>query len=292
MNTLRIANLTFREAVRRKALYGAIALTLAILAVYAWGTGWAVNEIYTQTPRGAIVRLALQSGVDVRLLAVGELLLAGLFAVSNIAGLLAIFLAAGTIAQEIEQGTLHSILCKPIARWQVVLGKWLGGSAMLSVYVAVTASATVAIIYWHAGYVPSNLPLGIALLTLKAMLLFSVTMIGSAFAPAIATGIAMFIVYVAANVAGMVEQIGVAAEIEAMVRTGIVASLILPSDALWKMSASAVQPPNPLPALGIKLSVGPFGVVEPPSVWMGVYAALYTAAALGLTTLIFSRRDV
>ena len=158
MNTLRIATLTFREAIRRKALLGAVALTLAFLALYAWGTGVAVRELDESLPRG-LARIASATSVDARMLAVGELLLAGLFAVSNIAGLLAIFTAAGTIAQEVDQGTLHSIVPKPIARWQVVVGKWLGGSAMLAVYVAVTGLATVGIVFWRAGYVPPQLVL-------------------------------------------------------------------------------------------------------------------------------------
>jgi ABC-type transport system involved in multi-copper enzyme maturation permease subunit len=40
------------------------------------------------------------------------------------------------------------------------------------------------------------------------------------------------------------------------------------------------------------MSLGPFGVVDPPSAWMGVYAVGYTLAALGLAALIFSRRDL
>lgn len=291
MNAFVIAKLTFREAIRRKALYGALVLTLAFLVLYAWGTGYAVRELDERLPRG-LARIAGQTGVDVRLLAIGELLLAGLFAISNIAGLLAIFMAAGTIAQEIDQGTLHSILPKPIARWEVVLGKWLGGSAMLSLYVGVTSLTTAVIMYWRGGFISSGLLLGIALLCLKAMLLFSVTMVASSLVPAIAAGIAMFILYAVANVAGMIEQIGTATGIETMVRIGVIASLVIPSDALWKMGAAAMQPPNPLPALGIQASVGPFGVVNPPSVWMGIYGLAYTLLALFLAAVIFSRRDL
>jgi ABC-type transport system involved in multi-copper enzyme maturation permease subunit len=291
MNSLRIAELTFREAIRRKALLGAVGLTLAFLALYAWGTGVAIRELEGEL-RGDVARIATAAQIDVRLLAVGELLLAGLFAVSNIAGLLAIFMAAGTIAQEVDQGTLHSIVPKPITRWQVVVGKWLGGSAMLAVYVIVTGLATVGIVYWRAGYLPALLPLGLLLLTLKAMLLFSVTMVGSAFAPAIATGIAMLIVYVVANVAGLIEQIGVITGIESMVRIGIVASMVVPSDALWKMGAATFQPPNPLMAMGIPLTIGPFSVANPPSAWMGVYGVAYMLCALGLASFIFSRRDL
>src|SRR5918912_2462958 len=92
MNCLRIAKLTFREALRRKALYGAIALTLAFLALYAWGTGAAVRELNAEQARlGGINRIARQMGLDLRPLAIGELLLAGLFAVKQIARPLGLF---------------------------------------------------------------------------------------------------------------------------------------------------------------------------------------------------------
>ncbi|HET7771842.1 MAG TPA: ABC transporter permease subunit [Chloroflexota bacterium] len=291
MNTLRIAHLTFREAVRRKALYGAMLLTVGFLGLYGWGTGVAVRELVAEVPRG-LARVAEQIGQDLTVLAIGELFLAGLFAVSNIAGLLAIFMAAGNIALEVDQGTLHAIVPKPLARWEVVGGKWLGGAAMLAVYVTVTSLATAAIIYLRTGYSSPALPVGIALLVLKATLLYSVTLVGSSVLPTIATGISMFIVYVIANVAGLVEQLGRAFEVETMVKIGVYASIVLPSDALWKMAAHAVQPPNPLPALGINLSIGPFGVVFPPSVWMGVYGVVYTLVALGLASWLFSRRDL
>lgn len=294
MGTLLIARLTFREAVRRKALYGAIALTIAFLIFYGWGMGVAVSELNHRVASDSaeIGRLARQSGVDVRELAIGELFLAGLYTVANIASLLAIFMAAGTISQEVEQGTLHSIVSKPLARWEVILGKWLGGGAMLAVYVALTASATAAIVYWRGGYFSSRLPLAIVLIALEATLLYSLTMVASALLPAITTGIILLIIYVVSNVTGMVEQLGVAVGIETMVKVGVISSLIVPSDALWKMATAAVQPPNPLAALGLNFSIGPFGVLHPPSAWMGLYGLLYTLAALALATWLFSRRDL
>jgi Cu-processing system permease protein len=142
VNTLRIAKLTFREAVRRKALYGATALTIVFLAFYGWGIDAAMRELAEDAGPGSVARRAAEVGIDTTNLVVGQLFVAGLFAVANIASLLAIFMAAGTIAQEVDQGTLYAIVSKPLARWQVVIGKWLGGVAMLAVYVAVTALAT------------------------------------------------------------------------------------------------------------------------------------------------------
>jgi ABC-type transport system involved in multi-copper enzyme maturation permease subunit len=292
MNTLRMAKLTFREAVRRKALYGAIALTIVFLALYGWGVDAAVREMAQDTRTAGIQRQAAQVGIDTTILAVGQLFVAGLFAVSNIASLLAIFMASGTIAQEADQGTLYAIVSKPVARWQVVVGKWLGGAAMLAVYVAITALATAAIVYWRAGYVSDRLPQGILLLIAKVALLHAITILGSVLMPAITAGIVMFIAYSVTNVTGLLEQVGRELESESMVRIGIYGSLVLPADALWRMAAHAVQPPNPLLALGIRTMIGPFMVLDPPSIWMGIYAMGYLAAALGAAVWRFSRRDL
>ncbi|HXI15270.1 MAG TPA: ABC transporter permease [Chloroflexota bacterium] len=292
MNTLRIANLTFREAVRRKALYGAIGMTIVFLALYGWGIDAAMREMAGDTGTAGIQRQAAELGIDTTILAVGQLFVAGLFAVSNIASLLAIFMAAGTIAQEVDQGTLYAIVSKPVARWQVVVGKWLGGAAMLAVYVTVTSLAAAAIVYWRAGFLSDKLPQGILLLIAKAALLYSITMLGSAVMPAITAGIVMFILYSVTNVTGLLEQVGQGLQIESLVQVGIFGGLVLPADALWRMAAHTVQPPNPLLALGIRTMIGPFMVLHPPSIWMGVYAVGYMAAALGTAIWRFSRRDL
>ena len=46
----------------------------------------------------------------------------------------AIFLGAGTIASEIASKTLITIIARPLARWEVVIGRWLGivGFSMIS----------------------------------------------------------------------------------------------------------------------------------------------------------------
>ncbi len=277
---------------RRKALYGAIALTIVFLALYGWGVDAAMREIAQDSGTGTMERRAAEAGIDTTILFVGQMFVAGLFAVSNIASLLAIFLAAGTIAQEVDQGTLYAIVSKPVARWQVVVGKWLGGAAMLAVYVAITALATAAIIYWRAGYWPDRLSLGILLLIAKVALLHAATILCSVLMPAITAGIVMFIVYSVTNVTGLLEQLGRELESESMVWIGIYGDLVLPADALWKMATYTVQPPNPLVALGVRTMIGPFMVNFPPSIWMGIYAIGYTAAALGAAVWWFGRRDL
>jgi ABC-type transport system involved in multi-copper enzyme maturation permease subunit len=290
MNALRIAGLTFREAIRRKALYGAVLVTLAFLVLYAVGTHYALRE-FERTAARTAARQALAIDV-VRQIVVSQMLLAGLFAVSNIGALLAIFTASSTVAQEVEQGTLHAIVPKPLRRWEVVAGKWLGNALMLAIYVAITGLTTAGIIYARAGHWPAQLPLGLALIALKVLLLLALTVLGSTLLPALATGIVAFILYVAASVGGMIEQLGALVQNETMQRIGVIASLVIPSDAMWKMAAAALQPSLPLTGTAAAQLAGPFGVLNPPSGWMALYALVYLGACLVAAAAVFARRDL
>ncbi len=50
----------------------------------------------------------------------------GLAVISMIGGIIAIFLGTNLVYKEIDRRTIYLILTKPIARWQFVLGKYLG----------------------------------------------------------------------------------------------------------------------------------------------------------------------
>ena len=77
MKLLTVASLTFRETIRKKALLGAGVLTLGFLVLYATGLHFAYQDLPSRNP---LVREALSA----------ELLVLGLYALSNIAALLAI----------------------------------------------------------------------------------------------------------------------------------------------------------------------------------------------------------
>lgn len=282
MNTWVIASLTFRETIRRKALFGAVALTLAFLILFGVGSYYAIGDS----------RAMVGARPEYFNFAVGQILLAGLYGVANIGALLAIFVAAGTIATEVDEGTLHAVLARPIGRWQVVLGKWLGFALMIAVYVAVTGLATCLIMWALSGYISANLVWGLALLSLKALLLLALALLFSTFLPALASGIVVFILYAVSNVAGMVETFGYLVKNQTMINIGIIASLVIPSDALWKMSAAAMQPPVDGLLAQLRGMAGPFSVFDPPSASMGFYAVGYLVVALALAVWVFGRRDL
>lgn len=112
-----IALNAFREAVRDRVLFGVLGLAVASLL---FGTSLAWLSVNEQT------RVLTDHGV---------------VTISWLANLVAIFLGASFLYKEVELRTLYVILAKPVARWQFVLGRYLGIVATAVVFIALTSSA-------------------------------------------------------------------------------------------------------------------------------------------------------
>lgn len=278
---LAVAGFTFREAVRKRVLLGAIVLSLGFLGLYALGAFLAYGDF-------ARNNLGRASAVNLQPTIATALGLAGLYVVNFLAGALAIFTAVGTIAGEIDSGTLHAILPKPIQRWQVLLGKWLGYAVMLVAYLALMSAAVVLIIYYSWGILLQQPVFGIAVMALCTLLLLSLTILGSTIFTSLANGIVVFMLYGVGLMGGFVEQIGSVLRNDTMVNIGIVSSLIIPSDVLWKMASYLMQTRDMI----AQAVVTPFFGSSPPSPAMIAYALGYTAVAVGLAITIFDRRDL
>jgi hypothetical protein len=104
---------------------------------------------------------------------------------------------------------------------------------------------------------------------------------------ALATGGTVFGLYGLAFIGGWIEQIGAALHNETAIKVGIITSLIIPSESLWRRAAFEMQSP-----VASVLGMGPFGTTSVPSGLMIVYAALYLLVALALGIRFFQRRDL
>ena len=71
-------------------------------------------------------------------------------AVTALLGLCTLWLACGTLARDIEECQLQLVLVKPIARWQVWLGKWLGLVTINAVLLAVAGGSVYGLIEWRS----------------------------------------------------------------------------------------------------------------------------------------------
>jgi ABC-type transport system involved in multi-copper enzyme maturation permease subunit len=215
------------------------------------------------------------------------LVIMGFYVVNFLTGIMAIFTAVGAVSAEIEGHTLDAIVPKPLHRSSVVLGKWLGYAAMLAIYVALMTSSVLATAFIVGGYIPPAPVAAMGLVTLVALLLLSLTVLGSTVLSTITNGIVVFMLYGIALTGGLVEQIGTLLDNQIMKTLGILASLAIPSDVIWKLAAYILQP-----ATTLSLGPTPFTPASPPSNAMVIYAVAYALVALGGAVLVFRRRDL
>jgi len=97
--------------------------------------------------------------------------------------------------------------------------------------------------------------------------------------------------YAVAVVGGMVEQIGWFVHSETMQRIGIVASLVMPVDAVYRKLVRILLAAADSSG-AVFTQMGPFGVQSEPSVWMLVYTLLYIAGAVALAVHAFNQKDI
>ena len=214
-------------------------------------------------------------------------LMAGLYAVTFLAIAMAALMGADTLAGEINSGTIQTIATKPIRRAEIVLGKWLGFAGLLGAYVLLMGGGVILSMFLQTGYTPENLLAGLSLIYMESILIMTITLMCSAAFPALATGGVVFGLYGLSFIGGWIEQIGAVIHNATAVKIGIVTSLIIPSESLWRRAAFEMQTP-----LAGVLGVSPFGATSVPSVLMVMYAGLYLVATLILSIRIFQKRDL
>jgi hypothetical protein len=93
--------------------------------------------------------------------------------------------------------------------------------------------------------------------------------------------------YGLAFVGSWVEQIGAALESQAAIQVGVVASLIMPSESMWRLVSDLMQP-----LLIREAGVPPITVYSRPSNAMIIYAVIYAVVLLGGALIQFNRRDL
>ena len=276
MNTIKtITWLTFHEARRRKMVLAALVMGGLFLLLY--GLGVALIDKNLQEEQNSAIQMRFGYNL---------LLIAGLYVVHFLTVMLAIFASVDTISGEIATHTIQTLVTKPVRRWQVVLGKWLGYAAMLLLYLGLLGGGIFLVMYVLVGYTPPNPLAGLLLLMLEALVLLSLSIMGGTRLSTLTNGVLLFMLYGVAFIGAWVEQIGALLQSHAAVNIGIVTSLLMPVEALWRRASYLMQPPllSSIPT--------PFSGTSPPSQAMVIYAALYAAAALVLAMRIFSRRDL
>jgi ABC-type transport system involved in multi-copper enzyme maturation permease subunit len=278
-----LANLTFREAIRRRIVLAGLALGISFLVIYSTGLHFILLDIRQEFTLRDLPARQIIMNVEMQ----NFFLMAGLYAITFLSIAMAALLGADTLAGEINSGTIQTIVSKPIRRADVILGKWLGFAGLLGLYLLFMAGGVVLSMFIQSGYVADNLLNGLGLIYLETLLIMTITLMCSASFPALATGGIVFGMYGLAFIGGWIEQIGAIFQNPTAVKIGILTSLIIPSESLWRRAAFEMQTP-----LGGVLGMSPFAATSVPSPLMIVYAILYLVVALNLSIRIFQGRDL
>src|SRR6476469_7336385 len=120
--TAAIALNVFRESVRDRVLYNVVLFAVMLIAA---------SYLIGQLTAGQDVKIIKDLGLSATAIF-------GLF--------IAVFIGIGLVSKEVERRSIYSLLAKPIHRYQVVLGKFVGLVLTLAVNLTVMAVAIYAVI--------------------------------------------------------------------------------------------------------------------------------------------------
>jgi len=272
---LTIAHLTLAEARRRRILAAALLLGTAFVLLFAVAFHFIARDVRAHAP-ATEQRFVLSLVV-----------MAALYAANFLIVMTSVLVTVDTLAGEIGSGVIEALCTKPVPRFAVALGKWLGCWVIFALYASLLCGGVLAVARLAGGYAPPNASRGLPLLFLEGTVLLTLALAGGTRLSTLANGITVFGLYGLAFVGGWMEQIGTAAGNAAARYIGIAASLVVPSESLWQLAAHHMQPP-----IVRDLGIGPFAGASVPSPAMVWWAASYVLVALGVALRLFETRDL
>lgn len=253
-----IALNTFREAVRIRVIYGILILLVgANLMSFVLGS-------MAATESARVTR-------DV-----------GLAGISLFGSLTAIFLGVFLLYGEVQRRTIHSIVTKPIERWEFVIGKYFGMALVLSVLVGAFSLAMLAILLVQDVEITSAIFKAMILAWCEVLTVAAIAIFFSSFSTPFLSGIFALALWVLGRVTPDIEAATKAAS--PVIRTVTQVTLyIVPDLHLFAVSGRAVDG-NPMSVHGDFVSWGYVGL-------SALHGFGWIAGLLAFAAVLFHRRD-
>jgi ABC-type transport system involved in multi-copper enzyme maturation permease subunit len=271
-----MALVTMREAARRRILWTALLAAMLLLLIFAVALRLQVLQ-FEGRPMSPFVRYQVESGM----------LMVGLYTCDLLAVVMTILTSIDTLAGEISSGTIHAIATKPMARWQLVTGKFAGFAAMITAYVAITFCGTVAVAYAVTGVLPEHPVRGFLLIAAECVVVLTVTFLLGTWFSTLTAGVLALGLQGVAFMGGWLEQVSGFSQSAHIVTLGVISSLIMPTESLWRRAAFEMQTP-----LAGSLSFSPFANVSIPSGVALIYALVFAICVAAAAVWSMGRRDL
>jgi ABC-type transport system involved in multi-copper enzyme maturation permease subunit len=250
-----IALNTFREAVRNKVL-----ATLLFFAVIL--------------PVSAVVLGQMSMHEEQRVTIDVSLFLSTLFAV-----IIAIYSSVTLLHTELEQRTIYTLLSKPIARWQFLVGKYFGVMALMFAVVVIMATLSGVMLAVQDFRVEPELIVAFGTVYLQTALVTALSLMFASFSTPLLSGMYTASVFIVGNLLSLTE------ELEAVFHDAFGTS------ARWVIHAIWVVVPN-----FEQLNLTEFATHSQrvPLEYIAsavLYTMTYASILLIIATLAFNRRD-
>jgi ABC-type transport system involved in multi-copper enzyme maturation permease subunit len=281
-DVLTIAGYGIRESIRRRVFVVVAILTLGSGILYILGAKIAFHDTAGFSGNG-IADTKDFTGATVFGMA--------MFGTLFLGAVLAAFLTLGVIRGDSERGLLQPLVVRPVGR-ATVLASRFGAAAVVSagyvviVYTGALLSTAIVGDWWPDHVIRPALGLIGGVVVISA-----ISTAGSVFLTSTANGIAVFMIYGAGLIAGLLGQIGDALQSHNLQNIANVATWILPFEALFQDGLNATVSATG-GITGAILKLGPFGGAHNAGVLLWPYTVLYVAAVIAGATWAFARRDL
>jgi Cu-processing system permease protein len=277
-----IAGYGLREALRRKVFVVVLLLTLGFLGLY-----WLANHYIFRD----IENISPPAGIDPRPFAGAFLFGLAMFATLFLGVVLAIFLTLGVVRGDAERGLLQPLVVRPVGRSTLLVARWLGAVAVCAPYVGAVYAAAMVITGLTGHWWPDRIVVPGLELAAGVAIVAALSLLGSVFLTATANGIAVFMIFGAGLVAGLLGSIGHALNSHTLEHASKVAAWAIPFEALYQDGLRQITA-DTTGITGFLLQLGPFGGAYTGGPVLRFWALAY----LGLIGLVavagFARKDL
>lgn len=280
-----ITRLTLREASRRRLLLAVVVLTVILVALSAWGFGKLTS---LSCGRGVPC-----SPTETKMLA-AMLVILITFMYSFVFTVGAVFVAAPAVANEIESGIALAMLPRPVRRSDIIFGKWLGWAIIVCGYAIVTTGLEFIAVKAVVGYIPPHPIAAIIFLLGECLVMLTLGLLFSTRLAPMTGGIVALVLFGLAWMGGIAHGVGTILESDVVRNIGLVSSLILPTDGLWRGALFNIEPSVLTEVAGTSrvMAANPFLTLTPPPPGYIAWAIAWIIVMLGLSILSFERREL
>jgi Cu-processing system permease protein len=271
-----------REALRRKVFAVVLVLTAGFLFLYWLANHYAFRDVENIQP---------PAGIDPRPFAGAFIFGLAMFATLFLGVVLAVFLTLGTVRNDAERGLLQPLIVRPIGRQTLLLARWLGAIAICTPYVIAVYASSMVITGLTEHWWPDHIVVPAVELAAGVALVAALSLLGSVFLTAVANGIAIFMVFGAGLVAGLLGTIGHALNSHTLERAAKIAAYIVPFEALYQDALREITA-DTTGLTGFLLQLGPFGGAYVHGTTVRLWAAAYLVVVAAVAAAGFARRDL